>query len=111
MFTLLATAQGGRTTGDELLNASLTGYFVPFRSPRFKARAHPRESLDFAMKLWAQIFSYCYPKLIITIDQHTSRGLIRILNAKYGATPSSQQFEIGWGTYMADFFQRRADRE
>jgi hypothetical protein len=104
MFSLLATAQGGRTTGDELLNASLAGYFVPFRSPQFKALAHPRESLAFAMKLWTQIFSYCDPKLIITIDQHTTRGLIQILNAKYGGTPAPQQFEIGWGAYTADLF-------
>jgi hypothetical protein len=104
MFSLLATAQGGRTTGDELLNASLTGYFVPFRSPQFKALAHPRESLTFATKLWADILNHCDPKLIITIDQHTRRGLTRILNAKYGATPSLQQFEIGWGTYTADLF-------
>lgn len=39
MFKLLADAQGGRMTGDELLNTSLAGYFVPFRSPQFKALA------------------------------------------------------------------------
>jgi hypothetical protein len=103
MFSLLASAQSGRITGDELLNASLAGYFVPFRSPQFKALAHPRESLSFATKLWARIFEYIDPKLIITIDQKTTRHLLPILSTKYGA-PSRQQFPIGWGTYDADLF-------
>jgi hypothetical protein len=91
-------------TGDELLNASLAGCFVPFRSSQFKPLAHPHESLTFAMKLWTQIFSRCDPKLIITIDQHTTRGPTQILNAKSGGTPSQQQFPIGWKTYPADLF-------
>ena len=103
MFSLLAATRGGRTTGDELLNASLAAYFVPFRSPQFKALAHRRESLDCAVKLWTRIFSHIAPKLVITIDQVTTRHLLRILGSKYGV-PSRQKFPIGWGTYTADAF-------
>jgi hypothetical protein len=104
MFSLLAAAQGGRTTGDALLHASLAGYFVPFRSPQFKALGQPRESLAFAARLWTQILDLIDPKLIITIDQHTTRSLTRILNVKFGGTPARQQFPIGWGHYTADLF-------
>jgi hypothetical protein len=104
MFSLLAAAEGGRTTGDALLNSSLAAYFVPFRSPQFKVLSNPRESLAFAVDLWTQILSYCHPRLIITIDQQTTRCLTRILNAKSGSTPSRRQFGIGWGMYKADLF-------
>src|SRR4030095_2650416 len=100
LFRLLAAAQGGQTTGDELLNTSLAAYFVPFRSPQIRALAHRRESLAFATKLWTEILDYCTPRLIITIDQRTTRCLLGILNG----TRSRRQFEVGWGTFSADVF-------
>jgi hypothetical protein len=86
-----------------LLNASLAGYFVPFRSPQFKALANRRESLTFAAELWTRIFANIDPVLIVTIDQLTTRNIVRIVSASHGV-PARQLFPTGWGTFAAELF-------
>ena len=106
---MLAAARGG-TSGDDLLHRSLAAYFVPFRSPSFEALAQPQESLTFASQLWERVFETIDPKLVITIDQHTTDRLIRILSEKLAGTPSTQQFPIGWGNYNADLISFASGR-
>jgi hypothetical protein len=104
LFAMLAEARDRGVTGDELLHTSLAAYFVPFRSPTFKALVRSRESLVFATQLWTGLFKHIDPRLTITIDQGTTRRLLRILCEKHRAVPSELRFPVGWGAYEASLF-------
>jgi hypothetical protein len=102
LFAELAEVQCADSSGDALLDASLSAYFVPFRSPSFDALAHQTRSLDFADRLWARLFRNLDPKLIITIDRQTTKRIARILKKKLHAPPFTRSFATGWGQVSAD---------
>ena len=81
----------------------LTAHFIPFRSPKSKDLHRPDESLDFARKLWSDIFAAWTPRTILTIDRKTFGKLQDILKKTRSARiVEKASFPTGWGKYPAD---------
>ena len=85
------------------MNSTLTGHFIPFRSPSFDLLSNKTESLEFGEQLWARIFEHIAPQIIITMDTHSFkrvRGIIK--HRRPGEPERHMQLPTGWGNYMAD---------
>ena len=102
LFAMLASVRGLESGGDALLDACLSGQFVPFRSPTWSTLANPRESLEVATTLWTGVFRYLDPKLTITIDLRTFRAMCYILNRKWGTEAFAEHHPTGWGRVQAE---------
>lgn len=101
LFEGLASHGAGRS-GKDLLNNSLAGYFVPFRSPRLTDLPRRQESFQFGKELWSGFLAHCRPRLIICIDRKTCKSVREILSNQIGLQSSrSQRFETGWGAGTA----------
>ncbi len=86
-----------------LMQHSLIGYFVPFRSPRFADLPKRAESLAFGRELWRKILATTTPRLIICIDRATHKELQLIIPSTIGVTQhTSRALPTGWGNYTAD---------
>ena len=86
-----------------LMNASLVGYFIPFRSPSYDTLVNKADSLNFGERLWARIFEHIEPQIVITMDTNSFkrvRGIIK--NRRPGDPERHVQLPTGWGNYMAD---------
>jgi hypothetical protein len=110
LFSSLAERVRPVTTGNQLIEASLIGYFVPFRSPRWKDLHRPRESVEFARQLWSRIFQNVRPQLVITIDREAYATLGAIIAKATGARLiESVALPTGWGSYKADIDEYAGD--
>ena len=98
LFDALAARLTPGECGKSLMQRSLVGYFVPFRS-RDEARLN-QSQWNFGREIWAPILTKIRPRLILTIDRTTFRyvsGIIRTVDASFViATPST-----GWGAIKA----------
>lgn len=102
LFSAISRIRGTNKDGDELLSRSLSGYYVPFRSPRFSALYNSKASIAFGARLWTKVFSAVDPRLIITIDPHAFKGIVKITKENGGTLSDSQSLPTGWGEYEAD---------
>lgn len=102
LFSAISRISRDSKGGDALLNTSLSGYFVPFRSPRFSMLHNPRASIAFGSILWSKVFSMVGPRLVLTIDPHAFKGITKLTKASGGALCQSKSFATGWGDYTAD---------
>lgn len=98
---------GRRTgrTGRELLESSLTGHLVPFRSPRLADLNRKRESIDFGRQLWTRLLSSSdiNPALLICMSRDIYAELtLRVLPAVGATRISTEALPTGWGVYTAD---------
>ena len=57
LFDLIATKMGHGVRGEDLLNQSLSAYYIPFRSPRLSELQNAAASIAFAEELWTTILS------------------------------------------------------
>jgi hypothetical protein len=86
-----------------LMDASLMAYYIPFRSPSYGDLCNPKESRDFAFRLWSRLLEDISPRLILTMDRHTFTDIDRILAGKpQTARADKERFETGWGNYGVD---------
>lgn len=102
LFGHLAARVGG---GDHraLMNSTLTGHFIPFRSPSFDLLGNKVESLDFGERLWSRIFEHIAPQIVITMDTHSFKRMRGIIKRSRPNDPERHmQLPTGWGNYMAD---------
>lgn len=102
LFGHLAARMAG---GDRkaLMNATLMGHFIPFRSPSFDLLDNKTESLAFGEQLWAGVFEHITPKIVITMDAHTFKRVRSIIKNRRPSDPEQHvQLPTGWGNYMAD---------
>jgi len=103
MFEKILETSGLTTTRNELIEQSLTGYFIPFRSPRLADLDHKKEALQFAKKFWSKILTQVKPKLFICIDKDTHKMLRSIIPSTYGfPLENTKKVRTGWGDYTAD---------
>lgn len=103
MFEKIISVTDTPIQRNELIERSLTGYFVPFRSPRLTDLEHKKEAFKFAESLWSKIFTQVRPKLFICIDRRTHKHLRSIITNVYGLPLSKEQkLNTGWGNYKAD---------
>jgi hypothetical protein len=86
-----------------LIEQSITGYFVPFRSPRLDDLKHKKEAFEFADNLWGKILQHIKPKLFICIDKDTHKKLKPLLGNIYNLPiTNTKKFSTGWGNTTAE---------
>ncbi len=105
LFGLIASTRKLAINGDQLLSESLTAQFIPFRSPSLDTLHRKKESFAFAARLWSSLFEHLSPKLVVTIDTGTFKGLLPVLAARWGAPSSREVFPTGWGIATAELVQ------
>ena len=84
---------------EELLEGSLVGTFVPFRSPRLSDLPHRSEAFAFARELWGPILEELRPQLVVCIDGATFQHLGSMLFP--GASELTTML-TGWGRCRAE---------
>lgn len=112
MFQGLATRRSVANY-QELMNNTLMGYFIPFRSPNLASLNRKSESIAFGRRLWSGIFDHIAPRLIITIDNQTYKQISCIVrDHRPGSQEEAYRLPTGWGDYMADvsYFRCGNDR-
>jgi len=112
MFDKICEKTNYEGSGGELLESSLSAYFVPFRSLDLDNLPHRKEAFDFGEKIWLKILKTIQPELFICIDKETAKRLRRIIGTAYGLPESgSCELPTGWGSYPADIIEFGANAE
>ena len=101
LFGLIAEKLGDGVSGDDLLNQSLTAYYIPFRSPRLSELVNAKRSIAFAEEMWATILANHIPKLIVTIDHTAFRGISAAIAKNQGRLVGVETYATGWGNISA----------
>ena len=102
LFAEIERQAGPAAQASVSLDASLIGYFVPFRSPRFADLHRTKESLAFAKDLWASLLAPLRPSLLLAIDPRTFRSMKTLCRAQGGTLVSAETLPTGWGPYTAE---------
>ncbi len=112
MFDKICEKTNYEGSGNELLESSLSAYFVPFRSRSRNCLPHKKEAFDFGEKIWLKILKTVQPELFICIDKETAGHLRRIIGTAYNL-PENKSYELptGWGSYTADIVEFGANAE
>ena len=103
LFSTISEHSELKSPGTELLEHSLIGYFIPFRSPRLKDLNNRMRSLEFGKQLWMKVFTLVHPKLIICIDKHTFSNLSAMIPQAFNCHEIHwQEMNTGWGNTKAE---------
>lgn len=73
--------------------------FVPFRSRNWAELASPKESVQFAQKLWRDVIAVTSASLFITMGKDAAWHLAQVLEAK-----SFAHLPTGWGKQTIDVY-------
>jgi hypothetical protein len=73
-------------------NATLSAYFIPFRSPSYPPLVAPKESFAFGVTLWRKIFTEVHPVLVVCMGKPVERGLQSV----WGRPMEATQYPVGW---------------
>ena len=91
---------------DDLIESSLSAYFIPFRSPSLRDLKHRKEAFDFGEKIWLKILKTVQPERFVCIDVETTNRLRKIIKIAYDLPESrSYKLQTGWGDYTADIIE------
>lgn len=111
MFRLLAERLGG-IDHQRLMDETLTGHFIPFRSPDYESLHSKNDSLAFAVRLWGRIFDHIAPKTVITMDQLTFKHVRKMIKDRNSNHAERHiQLPTGWGKYQADIVRFSSDSD
>jgi hypothetical protein len=102
MFAELHKITNIANSPNQLLNNSLSAYFIPFRSPRYQDLCNKKESLKFAEHLWTNILKKINPEIIICMDRESFKRINVVISNIYGVQPKKFTTPIGWGNYTSD---------
>ena len=90
----------------KLIESTLCGYFVPFRSRRREDLKYEKEAFDFGEKIWRNILETVQPELFVCIDKKTAIRLRKIIANAYNLRETPlPPFETGWGKTTADIIE------
>jgi hypothetical protein len=107
LFAAIQREVGPADQGGILVEESLVGYFIPFRSPRFSDLHHPNESMRFAEELWGSLLAPLRPRLILSIDPMTFRCMDKICRTSGGRLISAESLPTGWGNVKTEVNEYR----
>lgn len=98
MFKIFAEKFGYRGTWEELMKETLSGYFIPFRSPDLENPGHKREASDFAERIWSKILESVRPEYIICLGKkHTYNRVRKLVPRVLGMhEKKSVSVPVGW---------------
>lgn len=94
-------------SANALMNQSLIGYFVPYRTPSAQRSESKNmegltdEDYKIGEQLWGPIFRLHAPRLVFTIDRETFKRLEKILFAN-GGSKKLPPISTGWGNIKAE---------
>lgn len=84
-----------------VLESSVCGHFIPFRSPSFEILKDKNRTIAFSIQLWKKLLTKKEFRLIICIDKNSYRTFSEIL-ADNGYNKLAEQAEpIEWGKYTS----------
>jgi hypothetical protein len=87
---------------DQLIEQSLCGYFVPFRSPRLTDLVDKKQAFEFAENLWGKVLEHVKPKLFVCIDPETHKRVGTLVSSVYRLPKSNTKtFQTNWGKITA----------
>ena len=90
----------------ELMKSTLSGHFVPFRSPNLKDLENKKEAFDFGEKIWSEILTSVRPRLFVCINTETTERIRKIIENVYKLPErKSYKLQTGWGDYTADIIE------
>ena len=90
----------------KLIESTLSGHFVPFRSPRLNDLKDKKEAFNFGEKIWGEILETVRPRLFICINKETAERIRKIIATIYNLPESkSCKPQTGWGDYTADIVE------
>lgn len=99
----------------ELIESSLSGYFIPFRSPSLNDLKHKKEAFDFGEQIWLKILKTVQPELFVCIEGGVAKRLRKIIKIAYDLPESrSCKLPTGWSdttNYTADIFEFGSNAE
>ena len=99
MFGKLAKHLNYPHSPDKLLENTLSGYFIPFRSARYNDLPYKKDALQFAFNLWEEILRTITPRLIMCIDKEAYKCLKVLIEDAYGIPMiEAYQLDTGWVT-------------
>jgi hypothetical protein len=70
----------------------LSGYLVPFRSPRWQALPHKSASFHFGIRLWQEILKKAKVRTVIAFGKDIAPQIVSLLNAT-----ALTEHPTGWG--------------
>lgn len=90
----------------EFIEATLSGQFIPFRSPNLDGLKHKKEAFDFGERIWSEVLTSVKPRLFVCINTETAKRLRKIIKIAYDLPESKLcKLWIGWGNYTADIVE------
>jgi len=91
----------------ELIESTLSGYFVPFRSRDVEElKPSKEEAFDFGEKIWLKILKTVRPNLIVCIGEDASKRLRKTVETAYNLPERrSCKLKTGWGNVSAYIFE------
>jgi len=106
LFSKIVEATKYNLTSADLIEETLSGYFVPFRSPRLADLEYKTEAFSFAVNIWSKMLSFIQPTRFICIDRETYKRLRPIIIKTYGLPElKTQTLFTGWGKITADIVE------
>jgi hypothetical protein len=83
----------------KLMEYSLCGHFIPFRSTSFESLKDKERTIGFSRKLWQKILSNLKVQLIFCIDNNTYKNISEILTNLSYHKVQEKRYPIAWGDY------------
>ncbi len=106
MFGKLREKTNYSGTTREFMESTLSGHFVPFRSPNLDDLKNKKEAFDFGERIWLEILETVRPKLFICIDKKTAKRVRKIIATTYDLPKGEvRQLQTGWGNTTADIVE------
>lgn len=98
MFKIFAEKFGYRGTWEELMEETLSGYFIPFRSPDLKNLGHNVPGKFAEQRIWSKILESVRPEYIICLGKtHTYKRVKRLVPRVFGLhEKKSVSVPVGW---------------
>jgi hypothetical protein len=103
LFEGLVGHLGFQGASQQLMERSLIGHYVPFRSPRFADLPHKEEALSVGRHIWSRLLHHARPRLIICLGREAQGELRSLLEDDLtGVHEKTQSFPSGWGNYKIE---------
>lgn len=97
MFNKLVEHAGYAGDARSLIETSLVGNLIPFRSQDYSKLPNKRETLKFSRSLWKPILAKTQPKLIICLGEVVERNISLILSSSLQFTINDRMpYDTGW---------------
>jgi hypothetical protein len=82
-----------------IMENSICGHFIPFRSPSFDSLKEKDRTIEFSRILWQKVLSNLKFQLLLCIDNTTYKNITEILTKLLYLKVQEERYPIAWGDY------------